>query len=186
MKKITRLKSKRYCTAKGFTLIELVVSIALAAVVFSALASVLGFSLSLFGKVSAHDGLFQEAYFTENFLYEEIASADYIVPNGNPRSLGFTLIKVTGAEQGQKITYRYTYYSLEDKTLKRHSINTEKKLQAEYIGQKMGVNNIITGVEGITCDLEDEKITLDILYDRKGAKHSSKIIVANRTFEEYH
>ncbi len=181
-----KLKLKKYCKTKGFTLIELVLSIALTAVVFSAVTSVLNFSLTMSGRINARDSLFQESYFTENFLYEEISSADYIVSNNNPRSLGFTLIKLIGVNDGEQNTgYRYTYYSLKDKTLKRHSINTKNKVQKGYAGKEMGVNNIISGVENISCNLTDEKVTIEIFYDREGIKHSSKIIVANRTFEEY-
>ncbi|CDZ74439.1 Hypothetical protein ING2D1G_0245 [Peptoniphilus sp. ING2-D1G] len=181
-----KLKSKKYYRTKGFTLIELVFSIALVAVVFSTLTSVLNFSFKMSGAVNTKDEIFQESYFTENFLYDEISSADYIVQNTKPGTLGFTIIKLTGVDDGEKNTgYRYTYYSLKDNRLRRHSINTKNKLEDGYPLNRMGVNNIISGVENINCQFTKEKITIEIFYNRRGIKDSSSIIVANRTFEEF-
>ncbi len=174
---------KKSYKRKAFTLIELVFSLALIFIVISLLLKSMSASLKTSEVIKKKDDLFSQSYFACNYMYNEISSTDYIISNGNKNSLGFTLIKLEGKDKnGKNSKYNYTYYSHSGKNIRRHSINTDKKIKNNIINMKMGVNNLISGVESVDSSYSKNLITIKINFD----DNTSKILkIANRTFEEF-
>lgn len=174
---------KKFYKRKAFTLIELIFSLAIIFVVISLLLKSMSTSLKTSEIIKKKDDLFSQSYFACNYMYNEISSADYIISNGNANSLGFTLIKLEGKNKdGKNSKYNYTYYSYNGKNLRRHSINTDRKIKNNVINMKMGVNNLISGVESVDSNYSKDLITIKINFDDKTSK---TLKIANRTFEEF-
>lgn len=174
---------KKFYKRKAFTLIELIFSLAIIFVVISLLLKSMSASLKTSEIIKKKDDLFSQSYFACNYMYNEISSADYIISNGNANSLGFTLIKLEGKNKdGKNSKYNYTYYSYNGKNLRRHSINTDRKIKNNVINMKMGVNNLISGVESVDSNYSKDLITIKINFDDKTSK---TLKIANRTFEEF-
>lgn len=174
---------KKFYKRKAFTLIELIFSLAIIFVVISLLLKSMSASLKTSEIIKKKDDLFSQSYFACNYMYNEISSADYIISNGNENSLGFTLIKLEGKNKdGKNSKYNYTYYSYNGKNLRRHSINTDRKIKNNVINMKMGVNNLISGVESVDSNYSKDLITIKINFDDKTSK---TLRIANRTFEEF-
>ena len=134
--------------------------------------------------------MYNDSYFALNYIYGEISSADYIIANKNSESLGFTLVNLMGVDKSEKrksknSKYKYIYYVTKGNTLKRYALNTNSKITSGKFYGKFGVNNIISGVDKVSCKFEKDKIIMEFDFNRGNVKDQKTLIIANRTFEEF-
>lgn len=91
---------------KGFTLIELVVTIAIALILFSLLGNLVSSILKSTQKISLEEETLSELYFFENFVRDEITSAEKIIKDNE------NTFKLVLKNEDNKDKYQEVYYYL--------------------------------------------------------------------------
>ncbi len=146
----------------GFTLLELIASMAIASLVVVVLASLFHLSIASVSKMDREDAMFMDGGFTLEYMKKEIRKADEIqnvnlsqLPLKFPQNMGFVLINRESTQN------QYILYYLHDTTLRRFSSRTRKSLtELGYATGETGYNNMIDNVSSIANSSYDESIGL--------------------------
>lgn len=177
-----KLRLKKYFRQKGFTLIELVLAIGISMIIFSVLSSIFGLVAKTITISSSGNEFLNSSYFSSNYIYREVASADYIIKNENKNSLGFALVNVFNAKKGKK--YRYVYYVFSDSSIKRKALVRNSIFEGNLITGKTGTNIIAKNIRSVDSTVNDEIIKLNIEHELNGISKKYEIEIINRTFGE--
>lgn len=173
-----------YLPNKGFTLIELILVMAISSLIILPLISILNFSINSFISTEKKDELNLYANFAIDYVKYEIKSADTIISsdkikdlnNKYPTNIGF-VIKIDAESEG---LYRFiTYYTDENKLIR---IACERESE-DYprSAELKGFNEICEFVESIdntTFNGENSIINLDFnLKNNKDLNVKSDIYI---------
>ncbi|MGO3751483.1 MAG: PilW family protein [Peptoniphilaceae bacterium] len=173
---------KRSYKLKGFTLIELIVSIAISFIILSILTSSLYFISKSAVKINEKDTFQEKSYFAINYIYDEVSSADYIIKKDNK---AYKFVIVNCDLDGKKENYNYIYYYLNKDRLNRYAINSEIKNKYGDIKGRWGVNKIADNVKKYNVNFHGNKIEINIKLEKNGVEEDYTYIIANRTFGEF-
>ena len=151
---------------KGFSLIEIVVSLGIVSIVMAALFTILHFTTLTTKKVEDHDSGLLTAIYSLEYIIDEIKTADEIYPIDKcsglkekyPNNLGFIALEQVGTD----FNYR-TYYEGDGSIIRLAKNMTIKQMpaSANFSGYNIITENII-GTEGSYLDLENELIYISI------------------------
>lgn len=176
-----KLSLNKFYRKRGFTLIELIIVLGISLIVFSVLGSILNITLKTLNVSKSTDSMFNDAYFSLNYIADEVYSADYIIPNKNKGSLGFAILN---AMNNRDEKYRYIYYSLDGMALERKAINLKYRLKnEEVLSGKFGTNILLNNVKNLECLVNDESIDLEMNLLENGLEKNIRKIIAIRTFK---
>lgn len=167
---------------KGFTLIELVVSIAIASIIFTLLSSLFSVGVKSLKNSNTKVQNINNTYLAMEYIRGEIERADYIVDNGNKSSLGFGIINYLG--DNKDVLYKYTYYSFENNNLYRNTQKSNKNyFKLADVRGKFGKNMLVENIQNINCSVYKSYIGLEIQLDKSGFNEKYNKIYAIRTFK---
>lgn len=156
--KVTRLNLKSYYRKKGFTLIELLISIGLAAIVFLVSINLLKVTLKTVKVDENRTNFIQEAYFVNEYIKDEILSADKLIILDDLDSLGFIIVNEGSLKKDKP--YHYITYYIERNVLYRKAFKSVREIDSSvnlreiksYIGGKNKICSNITSVSGSGID----------------------------------
>ncbi|WP_164845548.1 PilW family protein [Anaerosphaera multitolerans] len=173
-----RLYLKKFYRLRGFTLIELIIVLGISVLIFPLLYSLLGMSLKTLNTSNRNDLIFNDTYFTFNYIADEINSADYIVEDCKRNSLGFAIVNCKN-EKG----YRYVYYVFDGKRIARKAVNIDRKfdINVDSVGT-FGTNTLINNVKNVSCTIKENLIKLNIVVFSGNYEREFEKIIAIRTF----
>lgn len=168
---------RKYLVKKGFTLIELVISIFISILIFSLLGSIFNISLKSLKSSNKKTENINNTYLAFELIKNEIENADYIIKNKNKNSLGFLIVSEMTKEKN-----KCTFYTLEDNKVFRNTQNSNKNyIDSEIVQGKFGKNALIENVENIEISLEKGLIKINILLNQKSFNQSFERKFAVRT-----
>ncbi|MBL7574933.1 prepilin-type N-terminal cleavage/methylation domain-containing protein [Peptoniphilus asaccharolyticus DSM 20463] len=103
---------------KGFTLIELVMVVGISLILFSLLGNTVGHFVSATQKNSVDEEIANELYFFENYIRDEIESAQKIVAD---EQYGFKIVNRKRVEnKGNEYVQDTVYFDLEKNEIRRN------------------------------------------------------------------
>lgn len=159
----------RYESRKAFTLVELILFMAISSLLMLTFFSVLTFNLRMSEKNLLEDEMLLNGRYILEYIKEEIANADRILPSSSfvgldekfPTNIGFVIVKVNSYEEIVKDEKKYrekhcnysTYYFKENKVIRIATDNIPAN-KLPYHGLFKGYNEIAGGL------LDNSKITL--------------------------
>lgn len=143
---------------KGFTLIELLISIGLAAIVFLVSINLLNVTLKTVKTDERRTNFIQEAYFANEYIKDEILSADKLIVLDDLDTLGFVIVNEGSLKKDKP--YHYITYYLEGNVLYRKAFRSIREIDNNinlrvikgYIGGKNKICSNVTNVSGSGID----------------------------------
>lgn len=136
--------------SRGFTLIEMILSICIASIVLASFYSIYSYSLTASNYIDLQDEILLNGRYAIEFIKEEISSADRIICSSKiknldstyPDNIGFVIMKYENKE------YNYSTYYLKNNELVRIARN---KLTDTYptCSDLQGYNQVTTMVVNI-------------------------------------
>lgn len=161
-----RFNLKSAGTTKGFSLIEIVVSLGIVSIVMAALFCILHFTSITTKKVEDHDSGLITAIYSLEYIIDEVKTADEIYPieecpglkEKYPNHLGF----ITMEKEGTQFNYR-TYYEGEGSIIRIAKMKSVKLMPsaADFSGHNRITENIID-TDGSYLDIENELVYISI------------------------
>lgn len=173
---------------KGFTLIELILTLSISSLIFLTLISVLKFTVNSYKLGEMEDELILNGKYVVEFIKKEIRSADKIISSDKieflheefGENVGFVVMKYNNP--GEYYKYNYSTYYLKDNKIIRVAANTNNE-KLPRAGMFRGYNEVaehIVSIEGTKADFSKRTIDLNItLGDRDGmsTKFSTTIFI---------
>lgn len=174
---------------EGFTLIELILFMAISSLLMLTYFSVLTFNLRVSERNLLEDEMLLNGRYILEYIKEEIASADRIVPSSSfvgldekfPTNIGFVIVNIKPYNKlstekiisSEDVCDYSTYYFKDDKII-RLAANKIGNNQLPYYGLFSGHNEIAGGL------LEDSKISLEqknfIKFDLSLGENKKEIV----------
>lgn len=164
---------KRY---QGFTLIELILSLAINSIIILSLLSILKFNVASYKLGEIEDEIILNGRYVIEYIKREIRSADKIMSIDKFDSLdelykdniGFVIMHYYPSE-----TYKYNYstYYLKDNKIYRIAVNrVDSRLPiGSYFKGHNEIAEYIISIEGTNVDFDKKVIDISLtLGDRKG------------------
>lgn len=153
--------------SKGFTLIELILSLGLSSIIILSLFNILNFSRNAFSLGNERDELMLNGRYAIEYIKNEVRSAESILPtnkisglNGHYReNVGFVIMK-----KENHLYNRFTTYYRKDGKIIRISGTAPINRYPNYTNLE-GHNEIsefITSIKDCKLDIENKMIYLDI------------------------
>lgn len=173
---------KSFYTSKktGFTLIELIVSIAISSIIIIVLFSALNTSMNTYKALSEFSRGYNEYEFALNYISDEVGAASSITSSVDNDEIIISIDRgenVNSDNRFQNISYRQKLDSIY-----RYSITSSKKYTTSFSKyQNIGINRLVSGIESFSIDLEKGVVTIEIT-STSGPKY--KKIVAVRCRDE--
>lgn len=170
-----------YLSRKGFTLIEVVVSIALASILISSIYSLLAFTEKVAKKSDDLDLLLYNGRYAMEYIKGEINSADKIISSSDfkdldkrfPSNIGFVAMKEVPTYDSQaNINYNFVTYYHRDNELVRLAYTSLKK--PVYSGYAFdGFNQVTDSFRSLNnslIDVDNNLIIISIELERGDAE----------------
>lgn len=124
-----------YLKEKGFTLIELIVSIAISSIILMVLFSAFNNSLNTYNVLSKYSKGYNECEFALNYIADEVGAASYIVSSVDNDEI------LIGIDRGENVksSNRYQHISYRKKfdSIYRYSVTSAKNLILEFQNLKV-------------------------------------------------
>ena len=148
-----KLKWKFTCRKKGYSLIELVVSMAMLLIIGMVLTSILGISQKTLSKTYLNENVNSDISYALEYIKDEIASSEFYVNlNGN-----LYFVERMGKN------YNYISFALKDKELYRFSRLEDSVVTSGNIKNK-GANAIIDNISDFSISDEGNFFRIKIKY----------------------
>ena len=147
------MKSYFHKKIKGFTLIELIVAMGISLIILTVITSILGLSGSVLKGNIGRNKLENNGRYAIDYIEKEVRRSINIYPiddydiNARENNLGF-LLQVDPYNEENK--YQYIYYSLDRKTLMRHSIGSSEPIEKGLKDINVGNNSIASNINSIS------------------------------------
>lgn len=135
---------------KGYTLIELLVSISLMAVILLIVSSLINFSIITSSNSYYRDEILSKGRYSFEYISGEIRRADKIIDTNKingfnskyPDNLGFIIYNYNDIDKNPKGNYEYTSYYIGDDVLYRIKCRKidEKYPSVDYFIKESGIN----------------------------------------------
>lgn len=162
-----------YLPNRGFTLIEVILAMAISSLIILPLISILNLSNKSCVLVEEKDDLMLNANFAIDYVKHEIKSADIIISSDKfigldtkyPTNIGF-VIRINDTTEGE---YRYiTYYTDKNKLIriacKKESINYPKSADFKGFNE---VCELVKSIDDSKLDGENAIINLDFKFNNR-------------------
>lgn len=153
---------------KGFTLIELILSLTIASILILVLSSILNIGLRIDSKIEDSDRYLSTGRYALDYLSKEIRFANTIyktneqIDKAYKNNLGYVLLNKTGD------MHQYLFYYLENKKLMRYSVrNKMSYAQIDIRKGDIGINTVVGEVESLqdsTYDVTTGIVDLQLLF----------------------
>lgn len=145
----------------GFTLIELVISIALTSIIAIVLLDALRGTLNTYGILDRLNSGYGNLNFAMEYIKDEVASATSVITSIDGDEL---LIRIDRGENAlSELRYHHISYVLKDNSIYRYSFKSskpfEKTLKNLY---NKGTNRLISGIESFNVKAYDGVLKFEI------------------------
>lgn len=146
---------------KSFTLIELVIGLAIGSLIIALIYNLLGTSLHLSSKTIEKLNRTDDIEYALNYMSDEVNASKYFIKN--TKNLTFY-----NYDPNQSFHHRYCQYYVEDNKLYRAALHLEREQKNFRINKiKNGKNLILEDVESFEFDMNEEQLTWHIVIDGK-------------------
>ena len=147
---------------KGFTLIELIVSIAISSIILMVLFSAFNNSLNTYNVLSKYSKGYNECEFALNYIADEVGAASYIVSSVDNDEI------LIGIDRGENVksSNRYQHISYRKKfdSIYRYSVTSAKKFNFGISKFKIiGTNRIADGIQSFEIHIDNGVVTVEIV-----------------------
>lgn len=174
------LKLKRLSPlSKGFTLIELVLVMAIASIILLPILALLNLSISAWLSTEEKDELILNANFAIDFIKFEAKSADLIIDSAEivglnskfPNNLGFVMRKDRAIKDQEPTMYIYNYstYYFDGNSLIRIAceVNEETYPQVSRFSGYNSICEFLQSIEGSKYEKKNAIIKLDFTFEKQ-------------------
>ena len=163
-KKLIDLKLFCHQKYKGFTILELIVSLGISSVVLIIIVLFIGISGKTVDSTVSRNKLNNSGRYAMTYIEKEIRrsiniySIEELNLHKKGRPLNF-VIEVFPYQEKNRTKYQYIYYYLEDNFLRRYSITSENSIEEGLKNIEIGVNTIAENINSISKSYynKDEK-----------------------------
>lgn len=168
-----------YPKSKGFTLIEIILAIAICAIIIVPLLSILDFTIDACTVGDEKDDLMLNGKHAIEYIKNEIKSADMIIStekfkdlgSNYPTNIGFVIMihEASG-------NYRYmTYHTKDKKIIRIACTRTNNKYPSHnYFSGHNEICNLVDSIEDTIIDLEQDMIYLNFKFKKNNSSLSLK------------
>lgn len=164
-----------YHRNKGFTLIELILSLGICSLIIVPIISILDFSLNACTTGEKKDQLMMNGRYAIEYIKDDIRVADKIISSDKikglktkfPTNIGF-VIMIVDDEKGYN-TYKYiTYHSKDDKLVRVACSRTDDKYPLySYFDGNNDICEFVDNIGDTKLDNENSMIYLDLKFKHK-------------------
>lgn len=161
-----------YSEDKGFTLIELILALAISSMVIIPMFSILIFSIKTCDIGEQKDDLILNGRYAMEYIKDEIRMADRIISSnkiselntGYPTNIGFVIMINEG-----KSSYRYITYHVKDSNLVRIACTrlSEKYPSQIHFGGYNIISEFVDNIRETKLDLDQFMIFLDFEFKHR-------------------
>ena len=169
-----------YSNRKGFTLLEMIMYIALTSMLLTSICSILIFSNKAADKSDSIDNALFNGRYAIDYIKGEIINSDKIISSSNfcvldeelPNNLGFVSmnerIVYDDKSRINKIIYNFRTYFIEDGNLVRLAYSCDDNPVYNYY-LLSGNNQIAFGIVDSNCNLDTENNLITLSFDLESA-----------------
>lgn len=155
---------KLFCISKkkGFTLIELIVSIAISSIILMVLFSAFNNSVNTYKVLSKYSKGYNDCEFALNYIADEVGAASYIVSSADNDEI------LIGIDRGENVKssnrYQHISYIKKFNSIYRYSTTSSKKINLNISKfSNIGTNKIADSIESFDIYLENGVVTIEIV-----------------------
>lgn len=170
-----------YPLNKGFTLIEVILALAIISVIILPLFSILDFSIKACTAGEQTDELMLNGRYAIEYIKNEIKSADKIISSDKieglkakyPTNIGFVIMISDIGETGKILSRNYITYHTKNDILVRiaRSVEGEKYPSANYLGGYNDMCELVEGIGNTKFTPEQSIISLDFKFKHESGKN---------------
>lgn len=171
---------KLFYTSKktGFTLIELIVSIAISSVILLVLFSAFNNSVNTYKLLSKYSRGYNDCEFALNYIADEVGAASFIVSSVDNDEI------LIGIDRGENVksNSRYQYISYRKKldSIYRYSLTSGIKYNSGISKFKsIGTNRLVKSIKNFNINLENGVVKVEIV-SISGSSYKKNIAVRCR------
>lgn len=171
---------KLFYTSKkmGFTLIELIVSIAISSIILIVLFTAFNNSINTYKVLSKYSKGYNGCEFALNYISDEVGAASYLVSSVDNDEI------LIGIDRGESVKsnnrYQHISYIKKLDSIYRYSVTSAKKYNFGISKfSNIGTNRIADGIKSFKINLESGVVTLEIV-STSGLKYKKCIAVRCR------
>lgn len=169
--------------SKGFTLIEVILAMAISFVILSVIAVIMGFSLNILKSDFDYNRSEASVYYAQDYIEKEISRAYKVYePHEFPvrlrsNNLGF-VIEILQYGKNDDFDHDYVYYYLDNVKIKRilysSYVPIEKKGDLYYQGTNTICDNV-TSIASTYFDKENNYILLNFSFEENGSQQNREL-----------
>lgn len=147
---------------KGFTLIELIVSIAISSIILMVLFSAFNNSVNTYKVLSKYTKGYNDCEFALNYIADEIGAASFIVQSVNNDEI------LIGIDWGENVKpnnrFQHISYKRKFDSIYRYSFLSSKKYNLGISKYKnIGTNRLADNIKSFAINLENGVVTIEII-----------------------
>lgn len=169
--------------SSGFTLIEVILAMAISFVILSVIAVMMGFSLNILKSDFDYNKREASVYYAQDYIEKEISRAYKVYePHEFPvklksNNLGF-VIEILQYNNADDFNHDYVYYFLDNGNIKRilysSYIPIEKNGDIYYQGTNSICDNVIS-IDNTYFDKENNYILLNFSFEENGSQQDREL-----------
>lgn len=170
-----------YPLNKGFTLIEVILALAIISMIILPLFSILDFSIKACTAGEQTDELMLNGRYAIEYIKNEIKSADKIISSDKieglkakyPTNIGFVIMISDIGETGKILSHNYITYHTKNDILVRiaRSVEGEKYPSANYLSGYNDICELVEGIGNTKFTPEQSIISLDFKFKHESGKN---------------
>ncbi len=161
-----------YGRNKGFTLIEIILTLGVSSIIALSLVSILRFSINACGLGDEKDEILLHGRYAIEFIKDDIKAADRIISSDliknlklkYPYNIGFIILKIDDEKTPNEYTY-ISYHRKDDKIVRVACTRVDKKYPsyAEFSGNN-DLCEFVYDIENTRFDTENKMIHLEFIF----------------------